>query len=121
MRYKGVERLIQLNVIGLMWTFIVVGALFFLIPDSVVAFTNAVGRMLGDFSEGPVTGFRLWLSLGTSYMVLVSALAYLIQKDLHGNRRLILVLAAGKGASSRTSLFFYIFSLDAFESGRAHV
>jgi len=109
-----VERLVRLNVVALMWAFIIVGALFFLVPDGVVVFTNLVGSWLGEFSEAPQTGFRLWLSLATAYMVLVSVLAYLIQRDLHGNRPLLLVLAAGKAASSLTCLLFYLFSLDAF-------
>lgn len=109
-----VERLARLNVVALMWAFVVVGALFFLVPDGVVAFTNRIGSWLGDFSEAPQTGFRLWLSLATAYMVLVGVLAYLIQRDLRGNRPLLLVLAAGKAASSVTCLLFYLFSLDAF-------
>lgn len=114
MDQPGLDRLVRLNIIALMWAFIIVGALFFLVPDGVVAFTNRVGSWMGDFSEAPPTGFRLWLSLGTAYMVLVSLLAYLIQRDVHGNRSLLLVLAAGKLTSSITCLLFYLFSLDAF-------
>lgn len=110
----GLERIARFNVLALLWAFVAVGALFFLVPDGVVAFTNRVGSWLGDFSEAPATGFRLWLSLGTAYMVLISVLAYLIQRDLHGNRSLLLVLAAGKLTSSVTCLLFYLFSLDAF-------
>ena len=108
------EKFIKLNMVGLMWSFIIVGALFFIIPDGVAGFLNSVGSALGDFEDAPMIGFRLWLSLGTAYMVLVSILAYMIQKDLRGNRNLLLVLAAGKATSSITCLHFYIFSADAF-------
>jgi hypothetical protein len=111
---SGLDRIIRLNMIVLMWAFIVGGALFLLAPDSVVAFTNRLGSRLGDFSEAPATGFRLWLSLGVAYMVLISILAYLIQRDLHRNRALLLVLTAGKAASSATGLLFYLFHADAF-------
>jgi len=110
----GTEKFIKMNMAMLMWSFIVVGALFFIIPDGVAGFLNSAGSALGDFEEAPLTGFRLWLSLGTAYMVLVSILAYLIKKDLRGNRDLLLVLAAGKATSSLTCLYFYIFSADAF-------
>jgi hypothetical protein len=109
----GLERLARLNVVVLMWAFVAVGTLFLLVPDGVVAFTNRIGAWLG-FPEAPPTGFRLWLSLATGYMVLVSVLAHLIQRDVHRNRGLLLVLAAGKLASSLTCLAFYLFSLGAF-------
>jgi hypothetical protein len=47
-----VERLARLNVVALMWAFLAVGALFFLVPDGVVAFTNRIGSWLGDFFRG---------------------------------------------------------------------
>ncbi len=114
MKYSGKEKILWLNIVVLMWAFLIVGALFVSVPDGVVAFTTALGRRFGNFAEPPATGFRLWLSLGTAYMVLVVALAYLIQKDLHGNKRLLPLLALGKFTSSLTSLLFYVYSLDAF-------
>ncbi|MEB2284624.1 MAG: hypothetical protein B6D46_00545 [Polyangiaceae bacterium UTPRO1] len=114
MPVTNLDRFVRLNVVGLFWGFVVVGTLFFLVPDGVVAFTDRVGAWFGDFPQAPQTGFRLWLSLTTGYMVLVSLLAYLIQRDIHGNRSLLLVLAAGKLTSSVTCLLFYMFSLAAF-------
>ncbi len=112
--HSDLDYFIRLNVTALMWAFIIVGTLFLLVPDGVVAFTNRAGSWFGNFSEAPQTGFRLWLSLGTAYMVLVTVLAYLVRRDIHGNRDLLLVLAAGKLTSSLTCLLFYLFSLDAF-------
>ncbi|MCC6273038.1 MAG: hypothetical protein IT572_06185 [Deltaproteobacteria bacterium] len=114
MKRSGKEKILWFNMVALMWAFVIVGILFVAVPDGVAAFTTALGRRFGDFAEPPRTGFLLWLSLGTAYMVLVSALAYLIQKDLHGNRRLLPLLALGKLTSSLTSLLFYVFALDAF-------
>ena len=114
MKYHGRDKILWLNMVALMLAFISVGALFIAIPDEVVAFTVTLGQWFGDFADPPKTGFRVWLSLGSAYMVLVSALAYLIQKDLYKNRGLILILALGKFTSSFTCLMFYLFSLDAF-------
>jgi hypothetical protein len=97
-----------------MWAFAVVGALFFLVPDGVAAFTDRVGSWLGEFSPAPATGFRLWHALTAGYMVLVSVLAWAIQRDVRGRRDLLLVLAAGKATSSASCLLFYLFDADVF-------
>lgn len=97
------------------WGFVIVGSLFFLFPDGTVRFMNAAGSALGDFTPLPASeGLRFWLSLGTAYMALVSALAWLLLRDFARNRHLLPVLALGKGVSSLTCLGYYLFSADAF-------
>jgi len=97
-----------------MWAFVVVGALFFLVPDGVAAFTDRVGAWLGEFTPAPATGFRLWHALTAGYMLLVSLLAWTIQRDVRRHRDLLLILAAGKAASSVSCLLFYLFVADVF-------
>ena len=93
---------------GLAASFAVVGLLFLFAPDGVLAFGEAAGARWGAFASAPPTGAKLWLSLGVSYMVLVTALAYLASLDPHGNRGLMLLLALGKASSSLTSLAFFL-------------
>lgn len=93
---------------GLAASFAVVGLLFLFAPDGALAFGEALGARLGAFAPAPPMGAKLWLSLGVSYMVLVTALAYLASLDPRGNRRLMLLLALGKASSSLTSLAFFL-------------
>jgi hypothetical protein len=95
-------------------SFAVVGAVFVLFPDATVRTMNAVGNAMGDFTPAPASEQRFWLSLATGYMVLVTALAYLAQRDLRRNRSLLALLALGKATSSLTCLVFYLLSSDAF-------
>lgn len=97
------------------WGFVIVGTIFFLFPDGTVRFMNAAGHALGDFAPLPPSeGLRFWLSLGTAYMALVSALAWLLLRDLARYRHLLPILALGKAVSSLTCLGYYWFSADAF-------
>jgi len=89
-------------------SFAIVGLLFLFAPDGVLAFGDALGARLGAFAPAPPTGAKLWLSLGVSYMVLVTALAYLASRDVRANRGLMLLLAFGKASSSLTSLAFFL-------------
>ena len=95
-------------------SFLVVGTLFFVFPDGTVRVMNAVGSALGNFPPAPASALRFWLSLSTGYMALVTALAYLAQRDLRQRRDLVMLLALGKGVSSLTCLGFYWWSLGAF-------
>ncbi len=91
-----------------------VGALFFLAPDGTIAFLNSAGSLLGVFTPAPQSGFRLWLSLGVSYMAVVTALAWTIQKAPRRNAHLMPILALGKACSSLTSLWFFLAASPAF-------
>jgi len=95
-------------------SFAIVGTIFLFAPDATLDFMNAAGSTLGDFTPAPRSVLRFWLSLATGYMVLVTALAYLAQRDLRRHRDLLLLLALGKATSSLTCLVFYLWSLDAF-------
>src|SRR5262249_26859282 len=76
-------------------TFGVVGALFLLFPDGTVRFINACGALFAVFPPAPASDLRFWLSLGVSYMALVTILAALIQRDPARYHHLMPVLAAG--------------------------
>ncbi len=88
------------------WTFAVVGALFFLLPDGTIGALNAAGGWLG-FPPAPLTSHRFWLSLGVAYMAVVTALAFLIAPAPTERRLLMLPLAIGKATSSLTCLWFF--------------
>jgi hypothetical protein len=95
-------------------SFAIVGALFFVAPDGTIRAMTGIGAALGDFTPAPASALRFWLSLGTGYMVLVTALAYIAQRDLQRHRVLVALLALGKATSALTCLAFYLFSLDTF-------
>jgi hypothetical protein len=99
---------------GLALSFAIVGAVFLFLPDATIRTMNQVGAALGDFTPAPPSALRFWLSLTTGYMVLVTAFAYLAQRDLQRHRIMLVLLALGKGTSSITCLAFYVGSHDAF-------
>lgn len=98
----------------LAWSFAGVGAIFFCFPNGTVRFINATGALFGIFTPAPQSDLRFWLSLGVSYMLLVTLLAYWIQKAPYSQRHLMPLLAAGKACSSLTCLFFFLVSAPAF-------
>lgn len=95
-------------------TFAVVGALFVLAPNGTVRVINALGSWLGDFPPAPESDLKFWLSLGFSYMVLVTVLSWLASNDLYGRKLLLLILSTGKAASSLSCLVFYLASEPCF-------
>src|SRR5262249_52073052 len=66
------------------------------------------GDNFGNFTPAPKTDERLWLSLGFAYMVVITAIALIASTDPVRHRPMLLALAAGKAASSITSLIFFI-------------
>jgi hypothetical protein len=108
------EEFYTLTLRGLAVSFAVVGSLFVLAPDGTIRVLNAVGGALGSFTPAPESALRFWLSLGAAYMVLVTLLAWVAQRDLRRHRDLLWILAAGKAVSSLTCLVYYLFSMDAF-------
>lgn len=94
--------------------FALVGLLFVVAPDGVLSFLDDLGEGLGDFSAAPETDEMLWLALGFAYMVVIAGLCLLAQADVVRYRALILVLAAGKAASSLAGLAFFLFEDDVF-------
>ncbi len=104
---KTIFRLLALS-------FAVVGMIFLAFPDGTLRFINAAGAVFRVFPPAPPGELRFWLSLGVSYMALVTILAVMIQSDPRRYRHLMPVLAAGKFCSSFTCLLFFAFSSPAF-------
>ena len=90
-----------------------VGLLFIVSPDGTLA-CSTTSATFGDFAPAPETDEQLWLSLGFAYMVVITGICLVVQADVVRYRPLMLVLAAGKAASSLTSLGFYLFDDDVF-------
>lgn len=108
------EWIVRTTMLILAATFAVVGILFIVTPGGVVARVDDVGDWLGDFSPAPGTGVRLWLALGFAYMTVITGIALLVASDVARYRDLLLVLAAGKAASSLAAGAFFAFHDDVF-------
>jgi hypothetical protein len=108
------ERAVVITMRGLAVTFAVVGILFISTPDGVIGTMDDVGDWLGSFSSGPDTTEKFWLALGFAYMTVITGLAWVISLDIHRYRPMMLVLAAGKTASSLAALGFYVFDREVF-------
>jgi hypothetical protein len=110
------ERFVVFNLRLLAASFAVVGALFIAAPNGVLDAITDLGDWLplGSFSAAPETVERFWLALGFAYMVVIAGICLVVQADVVRYRPLLLVLAAGKTASSLAALGFYLFSDDVF-------
>ena len=91
-----------------------VGILFIAAPDGVLSVLDDVGDWFGDFSPAPETTEQLWLGLGFAYMMVITGICLVVATDVVRYRPLLLVLAAGKAASSLSTLGFYLFDDDVF-------
>src|SRR5829696_382479 len=111
---EKVERFVVLSLRLLGLSFAVVGILFIAVPNGVLDTISDLGDEIGDFSRAPHGTEQLWLALGFSYMVVITGICLLAQGDVLRYRPLLLLLAAGKAASSLTSLAFYLFDDDVF-------
>lgn len=114
MRGEKAERFVVLNLRLLALAFAVVGILFVAAPDGVLDAISDLGDSLGDFAPAPDTEEQLWLALAFAYMVAIAGICLVAQADVVRYRPLLLVLAAGKTASSLGSLAFYLFDQDVF-------
>jgi hypothetical protein len=114
MRGERAEKLAVLALRVLALSFAVVGILFIAVPNGVLDTVSDLGDEIGGFSRAPHGTEQLWLALGFSYMVVIAGLCLLAQTDVVRYRPLLLLLAAGKTASSLTSLGFYVFDEDVF-------
>jgi hypothetical protein len=114
MRGESAERFavasLRLMAIG----FAVVGILFIAVPSGVLDTISDLGDSLGDFSRAPHTQEQLWLALAFAYMVVITGICLVAQADIVRYRPLLLVMAAGKTASSLAALGFYLFDEDVF-------
>ena len=108
------ERFVVLNLRLLAASFALVGLLFIATPDGVLGTLDEFGENFGDFTPAPETAEQLWLALGFAYMTVITGICLVVQADVVRYRPLLLVLAAGKAASSLAALGFYLFDEDVF-------
>ena len=102
------ERFVVLNLRLLALGFAITGFFFIAWPDGTLARLTEFGDNFGDFTTAPETDERLWLSLGFAYMAVITAICVIAQSDPVRHRPMLLALAAGKAASSATSLVFFV-------------
>lgn len=114
MRGEKAERFVVLNLRLLAASFAAVGILFIAFPDGVLDTISDLGDEIGDFTRAPETVEQFWLALGFAYMVVITGICLVVQADVVRYRPLLLVLAAGKTASSLGALGFYLFDEDVF-------
>jgi hypothetical protein len=108
------ERFVVANLRLLAATFATVGILFIAAPDGVLNVIDDVGDWFGGFASAPDTVEKFWLALGFAYMVVITGICLVVAADVIRYRPLLLVLAAGKAASSLTALAFFVFSSNVF-------
>jgi hypothetical protein len=111
---RQAERVVVGSMRLLAVAFAVVGILFLATPDGVVETIDDVGDGLGDFAPGAGSEQKLWLGLAFAYMVVITGLALTVQADVVRFRPLLLVLAAGKAASSLAAGAYFVFDQDVF-------
>jgi hypothetical protein len=99
---------VRLTMRSLALGFAVVGILFLVTPDGVIDTIDDIGDALGSFADGPPTEQKLWLALGFAYMVVIAGIALVVSRDPVRYRPLMLVLAAGKTASSLAAGAFFL-------------
>lgn len=102
------ERVVVVGLRLLAVTFAVVGTLFIAVPSGVLDVISDVGEWFGNNSRAPHTQEDLWLALAFAYMVVITGICLVAQADPVRYRPLLLVLAAGKTASSLGSLAFFL-------------
>jgi hypothetical protein len=102
------ERFVVFNLRLLAAGFAITGFFFIAWPDGTLERLTELGGHLGFDTPAPKTDERLWLSLGFAYMVVITFLAWIASTDVVRYRPMLLALAAGKAASSLTSLVFFI-------------
>jgi hypothetical protein len=102
------ERIVVLTMRFLAVSFAVVGILFIATPDGVVDRIEQVGDWFGDFAKGAETEQKMWLGLAFAYMTVITGIALVVSTDVVRFRPLLLVLAAGKAASSLTTGAFFL-------------
>jgi hypothetical protein len=114
MRGATAERFVVLSLRLLAVSFAVVGILFIAVPSGVLDTISDLGDSLGGFTRAPHGTEQLWLALAFAYMVVITGICIVVQADVVRYRPFLLVLAAGKTASSLGSLGFYLFDQHVF-------
>ena len=108
MRGQSAERFAVASLRLMAVGFAVVGILFIAVPNGVLDVISDVGEWFGNHNRAPHTQEDLWLALAFAYMVVITGICLVAQADPVRYRPLMLVLAAGKTASSLGSLAFFI-------------
>jgi len=108
MRGERAEKFVVLNLRLLAVSFALVGILFIAVPSGVLNVISDVGEWFGNETRAPHTQEDLWLALSFAYMVVITGICLVAQMDVVRYRPLLLVLAAGKTASSLGSLAFFL-------------
>jgi hypothetical protein len=111
---RRAERAVVRTMRVLAITFAVVGILFVATPDGVIGTLDDVGDWFGGFSSGPASDERFWLALAFAYMTVITGLALVISLDPRRYRPMLLVLAAGKTASSLAAGAYFVFDREVF-------
>jgi choline dehydrogenase-like flavoprotein len=105
---EAAERFVVFGLRVLAVCFAVVGLLYLVVPSPTLDLISDVGEIFGFDARAPHTQEYMWLSLGFAYMVVITGICLIAQADVVRYRPLILRLAAGKAASSLTSLGFFL-------------
>jgi len=108
MRGERAEKFVVANLRLLAVSFAVVGILFIAVPSGVLDVISDVGEWFGNNTRAPHTQEDLWLALSFAYMVVITGICLVAQMDVVRYRPLLLVLVAGKTASSLGSLAFFL-------------
>ena len=108
------ERFVVLNLRLLAASFAVVGILFIAVPNGVLDVISDLGNDIGSFTRAPETVEKFWLALGFAYMVVIAGICAVVQADVQRYRPFLLVLAAGKAASSLSALGLFVFDSHVF-------
>jgi nitric oxide reductase large subunit len=114
MQGPAAERFVVLNLRLLAASFAVVGLLFIAVPNGTLDVLSDFGEWFGNHTRAPHGNEQLWLALGFAYMVVITGICLVAQADPVRYRPLLLVLAAGKTASSLGSLGFFLFDEQVF-------
>ena len=91
----------------LSWTFLIVGLSFYIVPNHVINIFNIVSEKIGYFQSLHQNLEKFYLDLAVAYMACVTAIAYLISRDVLKNLNLTPVLIVGKTTSSLISLLSF--------------
>jgi hypothetical protein len=114
MQGPAAERFVVVSLRLLALSFAVVGLLFIAVPNGTLDVISGFGEWFGNHTRAPHGDEQLWLSLGFAYMVVITGICLVVQADVVRYRPLLLVLAAGKTASSLATLAFFVFDEQVF-------
>jgi len=92
----------------LFWIFLTVGVLLYIVPNQLIGIFNIISDKIGYFQSLPPNLEKFYLDLGVAYMACVTAIAYMIRRDVVKNINLTPILIVGKTTSSLISLVSFL-------------